>query len=166
MAWHRTDKWLPKCHILTMSQKEKKQVCGCPAQTKKYVFTGAHVIVVNSLAPGKCSNHFKNVSFKFMIQNEFLSSCKTAFRCMQSEIVDPVWSIISDTTELHWSWQVNTGSGNGLVLSGKRSLPKPMLCQIYVAISKSQWVKMKNSYNTRAPVYLIWDWGVNKQFHT
>ena len=30
-------------------------------------------------------------------------------------------------------WYVNIGSGNGLVLSGNKPLPEPMLTQIYVA---------------------------------
>ena len=33
----------------------------------------------------------------------------------------------------HW-WQVNIGSGNGLVPSGNKPLPEPMLTQTYVAI--------------------------------
>ena len=33
----------------------------------------------------------------------------------------------------HW-WQVNIGSGNGLVPSGNKPLPEPMLTQIYVTI--------------------------------
>ena len=38
--------------------------------------------------------------------------------------------------ESHWTelMLVNIGSGNGLVLSGNKPLPEPMLTQIYVAI--------------------------------
>ena len=36
-------------------------------------------------------------------------------------------------TGLHW-WSVNIGSGNGLVPSGNKPLPEPMLTQISVAI--------------------------------
>ena len=36
-------------------------------------------------------------------------------------------------TGSYW-WQVNIGSGNGLVPSGNKPLPEPMLTQIYVAI--------------------------------
>ena len=32
----------------------------------------------------------------------------------------------------YW-WEVNIGSGNGLVPSGNKPLPEPMLTQIYVA---------------------------------
>ena len=30
-------------------------------------------------------------------------------------------------------WEVNIGSGNGMVPSGNKPLPEPMLIQIYVA---------------------------------
>ena len=42
----------------------------------------------------------------------------------------------------HLFWQVNIGSGNGLVLSSNKPLPEPMLTQIYVAIyvTRQQWV--------------------------
>ena len=33
-----------------------------------------------------------------------------------------------------YRWKVNTGSGNGLVASGNKLLPEPMLIQIYIAI--------------------------------
>ena len=45
-------------------------------------------------------------------------------------------------TELR-QWEVNIGSGNGLVPSGTKPLPEPMLTQIYVAIwchYRPQWV--------------------------
>ena len=38
-----------------------------------------------------------------------------------------------NATGLHW-WYVNIGSGNGLVPSGNKPLPEPMLIQIFVAI--------------------------------
>ena len=40
---------------------------------------------------------------------------------------------------LYW-WQVNSGSGNGLVPPGNKPLPKPMLTQIYVPIWHHQGV--------------------------
>ena len=36
----------------------------------------------------------------------------------------------ANAAEQLW-WQVNIGSGNGLVLSGNKPLPEPMLSQIY-----------------------------------
>ena len=46
-----------------------------------------------------------------------------------------------NATELHW-WEVNIGSGNGLVLSGNKLLLKPMLIQVYVSI----WCKWVDAY--------------------
>ena len=40
-----------------------------------------------------------------------------------------------NATEPHW-WEINIGSGNGLVPSGNKPLPKPMLTQIYVPIGR------------------------------
>ena len=37
-----------------------------------------------------------------------------------------------NATRPYW-WKVNIGSGNGLVPSGNKPLPEPMLTQIYVA---------------------------------
>ena len=39
--------------------------------------------------------------------------------------------------EPHW-WQVNSGSGNGLLLSDNKPLPKPVLVQFY----RPQWVNL------------------------
>ena len=40
---------------------------------------------------------------------------------------------IMNVIGLHW-WSVNIGSGDGLVPSGNKPLPEPMLTQISVAI--------------------------------
>ena len=42
-------------------------------------------------------------------------------------------SLEMSATEPHWRW-VNMGSGNGLVPSGDKPLPEPMLTQKYVAL--------------------------------
>ena len=47
-----------------------------------------------------------------------------------------------NATRPHW-WSVNTGSGNGLVLSGNKPLPEPMLTQFCVTIWCHQ-ATMKN----------------------
>ena len=73
---------------------------------------------VNSLAPGKFKWNFRHVIFKeILVIDGWGISCEIAL------IV----------TGLHW-WWVNTGSGNGLVLSGNKPLLEPMLTQISVAI--------------------------------
>ena len=42
-----------------------------------------------------------------------------------------------NATEPH-QWEVNIGSGNGLVPSGNKSLPEPMLTKIYDNIRRHQ----------------------------
>ena len=42
-----------------------------------------------------------------------------------------------NATNPHW-WLVNVGSGNGLVLSGSKPLPEPMLTTFHVAIWRHQ----------------------------
>ena len=45
-----------------------------------------------------------------------------------------------NVTGLHW-WSVNIGSGNGLVPSGTKPLPEPMLTQISrYGVTRPQWV--------------------------
>ena len=46
-----------------------------------------------------------------------------------------------NVTGLHW-WSVNIDLGSGMVLSGNKPLPEPMLTQIFVAIcvTRPQWV--------------------------
>ena len=47
-------------------------------------------------------------------------------------------------TEPCW-WEVNIGSGNGLVPLGNKPLPEPMLTQFLVAygVARPQWVKQE-----------------------
>ena len=42
--------------------------------------------------------------------------------------------IILQRIEIIFSQQLNMGSGNGLVPSGNKPLPEPMLTEIYIAI--------------------------------
>ena len=64
------------------------------------------------LASGRCSN-FESVIFEHMLQMKFM--------------------IMSTATGHIW-WLVNIGSGNGLVVSGNKPLPEPMLTKCYDAI--------------------------------
>ena len=55
------------------------------------------------------------------------------------------------STEHLW-WEVNTGSGNGLVPSDNKPLPEPMLTQILATIGceyRPKWVKQVNFYPAR-----------------
>ena len=69
---------------------------------------GARVFKINSLAPGGFDYSLKLVNFKLMSTINILS----------------VFCEIATTS--HWSL-INTGSGNGLVPSGNKPLPEPML---------------------------------------
>ena len=68
----------------------------------------------NSFAPGKIEWHFRYVIFEHIV------------------VIDG-WGPNMNVTGLHW-WSVNIDSGNGLVPSGNRPLPEPMLTQVSLAI--------------------------------
>ena len=72
----------------------------------------------NSLAPGKFEWNFRHfqTDFSDWWLRHLLRNCPDM-----------------NVTGLHW-WSVNIGSGNGLVPSGNKPLPEPMLTQINVAI--------------------------------
>ena len=76
----------------------------------------------NSLAPGKFERNFRYQVCNF-----------------QTDFIDWWWRHLlrncpnMNVTGLHW-WSVNIGSGNGLVPSGNKPLPEPMLTQISVTI--------------------------------
>ena len=69
---------------------------------------------INSLATGKFEWNFRYVIFKWILVIDGWG--------ISGEIV-LIWM------SLHW-WSVNIVSGNGLVLSGNKPLPEPMLTQI------------------------------------
>ena len=84
----------------------------------------------NSLAPGKFERNMKYVIFKRIFFSDWW------LRYL-------LWSCPNmNVTGLYW-WSVNIGSGNGLVPSGNKPLPEPMLTQISVAIwrTRPRWVK-------------------------
>ena len=75
---------------------------------------------INSMAPGKFEWKFEYVIFEWIfVIDDWGFSCEITL----------VWMSLG----LHW-WSVNIGSGNGLVPSGNKPLPEPMLTQISVAI--------------------------------
>ena len=82
---------------------------------------------VNSLAPVTCGNNLELVIFKFIWWIDI-------FPGNRSHV---------NATRLRW-WLVNTGSGNGLVPSGNKTLPEPILTRSYVALC-SHWATMSLS---------------------
>ena len=70
-----------------------------------------------------------------------------------------LWSCPNmNVTGLHW-WSVNIGSGNGLVLSGNKPLPEPMLTQISVVIwchwARIEWVHSSSQINSLVQHYSV-----------
>ena len=75
---------------------------------------------INSLAPGKFEWHFLLCNFQTDFSDWRLRHLLR--NCPDMKV-----------TGLHW-WSVNIGSGNGLVPSGTKPLPEPVLTQISIAI--------------------------------
>ena len=74
----------------------------------------------DSLAPGKFEWNFRYVIFKqILVIDGWGISCEIAL----------IWMSLDFTDD-----QSTLGSGNGLVSSGSKALPKPMLTQISVTI--------------------------------
>ena len=68
---------------------------------------------INSLAPGRSESDSKNVIFNLVLLiGIFRSSHDNVLRWMPQDLTDD---------------QVNIGSGNGLVPSGNKPLPEPVL---------------------------------------
>ena len=77
-------------------------------------------LMFNSLAPGRFEYNFIYVIFRTDFNDWWLRHL--LWNCPHMIV-----------TGLHW-WSVNIGSVNGLVPSGNKPLPEPMLTQISVAI--------------------------------
>ena len=71
-----------------------------------------------------------------------------AVLCISSEIAPQV-----NTTGLH-SWQVNIGSGNGLVPSGSKSLPDPLLTKFYCHMASAGVSELRyDDFHTRKCIW-------------
>ena len=101
---------------------------------------------INSLASKRCGYNLEFVIFKLISRIDVLSiSCEIA-----------LWN----TTRPHWRL-LNIGSGNGLVPSGNKPLPEPMLTQSYVtiwhqqaAMNKGLDLNILHLYSTHHKVFL------------
>ena len=56
---------------------------------------------------------------------------------------------------LSWKWSVNLGSGNGLVPSGNKPLPEPMLTQITVTIGHNELTTPRRHHKAALHIELI-----------
>ena len=74
---------------------------------------------INSLATEKCECNFTSVFVKLILRIILRISCDFGFRWVPQ---NPCL------------WEFNIGSGNGLVPSGNKPLPEPILIKISVAI--------------------------------
>ena len=91
--------------------------------------------------------HDRDPQFASRILGAMTQSCYIGTRDIRSRVIRGPYCITKDiyldhilwnwasviATRPHW-WTVNIGSGNGLVLSGNKRLPEPMLTQIFVTI--------------------------------
>ena len=82
---------------------------------------GYMVLSINSLSPRRCDSNSKSMIFKIY------------------RIVAPtVWNSSLVNAKKPHQWEVNIGSGNGLVPSGNKPLPEPILTQI--CVTRPQWL--------------------------
>ena len=78
--------------------------------------------------PGKKISHWPLGDSNTILDRSFSSS----FQWLMVEASLVRFSQMNITG--HYWWKINIGSGNGLVPSGNKPLPKPVLTQIYVAM--------------------------------
>ena len=110
--------------IVAFHQQYQQQLCW-ELPTITVIYNSTLIKQLNSLTPGRCGCNLKSVMFKLISRIDILSiSCEIAPRWMPQDLI--------------W-WLVNIGSGNGLVPSGNKPLPEPMLTKIFV-VTRSQWV--------------------------
>ena len=90
---------------------------------------------INSLAPERCGRNFKRLKktqWSLGNLNEILNMYNFQMDFSDWWLRHLLWNCPNmNVTGLHW-WSVNIGSGNGLVPSGNKPVPEPMLTQIYV----------------------------------
>ena len=87
---------------------------------------------VNSLVPGSCGCNSENVIFKLIKQNNSMNSLGIC-RDIALRWIPPV--------ESHW-YEINIGSGDGLVPLGNKPLREPMLPRSVspYGVTRPQWV--------------------------
>ena len=103
--------------LIETSVRKQSQVLMCGAANWLLVLWWHESTVFNSLAPG---------TFQWLVifQASFIDWW---LRCLW-------WNCPQMNVTWHYWWWVNIGSGNGLVTSGTKPLPGPVLTYIYVLI--------------------------------
>ena len=109
----------PQLSIETSVCKQS-QVLMCDAANWLLVLWWHETTVFNSFAPGRFEWNFRLVIFQANFIDWWL-------RCFW-------WNCPQMNVSGHYWWWVNIGSGNGLVTSGTKPLPGPVLTYIYVLI--------------------------------
>ena len=75
----------------------------------------------------------------------------TGIRATIQFLISPVKGFSQlNTTEPYW-WQVNIGSGNGLVPSGNKPLPAPMLSQTMLQFAVCHQASVPTEFNQSVP---------------
>ena len=102
-----------------------------------YGHNGGHMDFINSLAPGRFKQNFKEEIFQLILVIDGWSiSCKIILKWMPMDLTDDKSRLVQVMAWCHMATEiwVKIGSGNGLVPSGNKPLPEPILTQISVTI--------------------------------
>ena len=98
---------------------------------------------VNSLTPGRCGFNSESLISEHILQIKFIRiSCEITLMWMPQNLTNE---------------KVNIGSGNGLMPSGSKPLPEPVLTKIYVAIWP-QWVNLNPTNCSLSISWLLMAW--------
>ena len=79
--------------------------------------------ILNSLSPGRCGCDLKCLNFKHNLSINIQVTITLEQEHMPG----------MKAREPHW-WEVTTGLGNGMVTSGNKPLPEPVLTKIHYPI--------------------------------
>ena len=93
------------------------------------MYCKAIIPIINSLAPGNCGSNLRLSILKFIPRIDILRFF--------------LWNCPHVNAKRPHLWLVNNVSGNGLMLSGIKPLPEPMLTHVYLAIWHHQTTMCK-----------------------
>ena len=117
-----------------------------PVRRQAIIWTNAGILLIGTLGTNFSEILTEIHTFSFKKMHLKTSSVKWQPYCVSLNVLSS-WTLL---VKLQWSechrkpfMIVNIGSGNGLVPSGNKPLPEPMLTQTYVII-RPQWVNDNN----------------------